>query len=54
MYEPIFHNVLLVDIEAVQCFHACRWLGYFIQLTKFNEEVAMEFMTTLDEGEVSV
>ena len=53
-YELVSHNVLLTNIEAVQRFHACGWLGYFLQLTKFNEEVAMDFMMTFDEGEASV
>ena len=32
----------------------CGWLGYFLQLTKYNEEVAMDFMTTFDEGEATI
>ena len=53
-YELVIHNILLTDIEVVWRFHACRWLGYFLQLTEYNEEVALEFMTTFDEGEVIV
>ena len=48
--ELEIHNVLLMDIEVVQQFYACGSLGYFLQLTKFNEYVAMEFMKMFDEG----
>ena len=33
----------------------CLWLAWlFLQLTKVNEEVAIEFMRTFDEGEATV
>lgn len=53
-YELVVHNILLVDVEAIWKFHACGWLGYFLQLTEYSEEVALEFMTTFDEGEAIV
>ena len=53
-HELVVHNILLVDVEVVQQFHACGWLGYYLYLTELNEEVAMELMRTFDEGEATV
>ncbi len=45
------HIVLHLDIEAIRRFNACGWLGYFLSLTAYDEEVAVEFTRTFDEGE---
>lgn len=48
------HTIFLSDVEAVRRFNACDWLGYFLRLTTLDEEVAIEFTRTFDEGEASV
>ena len=48
------HSVLLPDVEAMRRFNACGWLGYFLKLTKFDIEVATEFICTFEEGEAIV
>ena len=53
-HEPVVHNISLSDVEAVQRFHTCGWLGYFLQLNEANEEVPIEFMRTFDEGQATI
>ena len=47
-HKPIDHSILLADVEAIKRFNACGWLGYFLQLTELNEEVAIDFMKIFD------
>lgn len=53
-HELVIHGILLADVEAVRRFSPCSWLGYFLQLTEFNEEVAPELMGTFEEGQATV
>ena len=47
--------MLLSDVKAVRRFHAHGWLGYFLSLTAYDEEVTAKFTRTFDiEGEASV
>ena len=39
-WEPVEHNIFLSDVEVVRRFNACGWLGYFLSLIAFDEEVA--------------
>ena len=48
------NTVLLLDVEVVRRFNACGWLGYFLSLTAYDEEVTKKFTRTFDEGEDSV
>lgn len=48
------HIVFLLDVEVIIRFNTCRWLGYFLSLTIFDEEAAAEFTRTFDEGEAFV
>ena len=52
--EPVDHTVLLSDVEVVRRFNACGWLGYFLSLMAYDEEVAVEFTRTFDEGKASI
>ena len=52
--EPVEHSVLLYDVEVVRRFNACGWLGYFLELTEFDKEIATEFIHTFEEGEATV
>ena len=52
--EPVEHTMLLLDVEVLRRFNACGWLGYFLSLTAYDEEVAAYFTRTFYEGEASV
>ena len=52
--ELVEHTIFLSDVEAVRRFNACGWLGYFLSLTTFDEEVATKFTRMFDEGEAFV
>ena len=53
-HELVEHSVLIFDVEVVRRFNACGWLGYFLKLIEFDEEVAIEFINTFEEGEMTV
>ena len=40
------HSVLLSHVEVVKIFNACGWLGYFLKLIEFDDEVATKFICT--------
>ena len=46
--------MFLSDVEAVRRFNTCDWLGYFLSLTTFDDEVATKFTRTFDEGEAFI
>ena len=46
--------MFLSDVEVVRRFNTCRWLGYFLSLTTFDDEVVTEFTRMFDEGEAFV
>ena len=46
--------IFLSDVEVVRRFNTCNWLGYFLSLTTFDDEVATEFTRMFDEEEASV
>ena len=48
------HTIFLLDVEVGRKFNACGWLGYFLSLTAFDEEVATEFTRMFDKGEASI
>ena len=48
------HTMFLLDVEVVRRFNTCRWLGYFLSLTTFDEEAVTKFTRTVDEGEASI
>ena len=52
--EPIDHQVLLGDAINCEIFRRREWLDYCLSLNRFNEEVALQFMTTLRDGVVVV
>ena len=52
--DPVEHVLSLFDIEAIRRFNACGWLGYCLSLTTYDEEVAIEFTRTFEEGEASM
>ena len=47
-------TMFLLDVEAIRKFNTCGWLGYFLSLNAFDEEVDTEFTRTFDEGEAFV
>lgn len=47
-------TMLLWDVEVVKMFNACRWLGYFLSLITFDEELATEFTSTSNKGKASI
>ena len=52
--ELVEHTFLLSDVEAVRRFNACGWLDYCLSLMAYDEEAAVEFTRTFDEGEATV
>lgn len=48
--EPIDHQVLLGDANSYEMFRRRGWLDCFLILNRFDEEVALQFMTTLRDG----
>ena len=50
----IEHTMFLYNIEVVRRFNAFEWLGYFLSLTAYDEEVATKFTRTFFEVEASV
>ena len=52
--EPIEHTLFLSDVEVVRRFNACGWLGCFLILITYDDEAAVEFTRTFDEGEASI
>ena len=38
----------------VRRFNACGWLGYFLNSMAYDEEAAVEFTKTFNEGEASI
>ena len=52
--ESVEKTLMLFDVEAVRRFNACGWLGYCLSLTTYDEEAAIEFTRTFDEGEASI
>lgn len=52
--EPIDHQVRLGDIVSYEMFRIRGWLYYFLSLNGFDEEVTLQFMTTLRNGVIVV
>ena len=46
--------VLLNDASTCEMLRRKGWLDYFLSLKGFNEEVSLQFMTTLKDGVVEV
>ena len=54
MRELVEHTMFLLDVEVVRRFNTCGWLGYFMILNAFDEEVVVKFTRIFDEGEAFV
>ena len=52
--ESVEHTMFLSDVEAVRRFNACGWLGYCLSFMTYDEEAAVEFTKTFNEGEASI
>lgn len=53
-HEPTIHEGLLQDVVCEHYFRNHDWLHYFLKIKDFNDEIAVEFMHSFDEGEATV
>ena len=53
-HELVDHTILLNDVPTCEMFRRRGWLDYCLSLKGFNEEVDLQFMTTLKDGVVEV
>lgn len=53
-HEPMVHEGLLQDGVCEHYFRNHGWLDYFLKIKDHNEEIAVEFMHSFDEGEATI
>lgn len=49
-HELVDHRVLLNDASSCEMFRRRGWLDYCLSLKGFDEEVALQFLSTLKDG----
>ena len=53
-YDTVDYKVLLGDVANCEMFRRRGWLDYCLSLKGFDEEVALQFLSTLKDGFVVV